>query len=328
MPDEVWTPYTFGALWTSARLGCHVCALLGASLLPAQPRPEPARPVVLGVHRTPSAPDVAPEDSTAFGLQLRGGVGSYPLTVHLGGGAVRAGCAPEPSLGRCTGDEETFGVARGWLDVCLKEHALYAENDDEARIVRPVRLLAVREATIRLIDSIEAEGQDYVTLSHCWGAQSYVPRLRHETEAKFREGISFGYLPKTFQDAVTVCRKLGYGYIWIDSLCIIQDSKEDWEVKAKIMPRVYANSILTIAALKSPGSHGGCFTSERNPLCLRDARFNDPDILVTSSISKEMWETEVNLSGYGASPLHTRSWVVQERLSSPRTLLYGSHGVF
>jgi hypothetical protein len=94
------------------------------------------------------------------------------------------------------------------------------------------------------------------------------------------------------------------------------------------MALVYVNSVFTIAALKSPGSSGGCFTDERNPLGLRPLRLDDLGVTVTERDRGRLWEMEVNTSGYGASPLHSRAWVVQERLSSPRTLLYGSLGVY
>jgi hypothetical protein len=57
----------------------------------------------------------------------------------------------------------------------------------------------------------------------------------HETEYRFHEGIEVADLPKAFQEAVMITRKLGYKYMWIDSLCIIQASARDWEVQAKVM---------------------------------------------------------------------------------------------
>ncbi|PMD19341.1 heterokaryon incompatibility, partial [Hyaloscypha hepaticicola] len=66
-------------------------------------------------------------------------------------------------------------------------------------------------------------------------------------------------LPKTFQDAVLITRDLGVRYLWIDSLCIIQDSDEDWEQEAARMSEVYANGYVMLAAHGSENCHGGCF---------------------------------------------------------------------
>ncbi len=71
-------------------------------------------------------------------------------------------------------------------------------------------------------------------------------------------------LTRTFQDAVDVCRRLDVGYIWIDSLCIVQDSKEDWDAESIKMADTYENAFVTIAATKSQDGSGGCY-SERDP---------------------------------------------------------------
>jgi hypothetical protein len=79
---------------------------------------------------------------------------------------------------------------------------------------------------------------------------------------EFRKSNAWGQLPKTFQDAVTVTRKLGIRYLWIDSLCIIQDSKADWAEEAPKMSEIYGNSYVTIAAFVDVDTHSG-FLRER-----------------------------------------------------------------
>ncbi|KAF2786856.1 heterokaryon incompatibility, partial [Melanomma pulvis-pyrius CBS 109.77] len=66
----------------------------------------------------------------------------------------------------------------------------------------------------------------YFTLSYCWGGAE-VTRLTKEVFLDFSRAIPFYDLPKTFKDAMVITRKLGYNYIWIDSLCIIQDDPDD-----------------------------------------------------------------------------------------------------
>jgi hypothetical protein len=61
-------------------------------------------------------------------------------------------------------------------------------------------------------------------------------------------GIAFESLPALFQDAVVATRNLGIPYLWIDSICIIQDSKQDWEAESAKMGSVYRNAYVTIAA--------------------------------------------------------------------------------
>jgi hypothetical protein len=78
--------------------------------------------------------------------------------------------------------------------------------------------------------------------------------------ALFEAGINIHTMPKTFQDAVKVTRALGISYIWIDSLCIVQDSSEDWLKESQQMESVYSNSYCNIAATKSADSDGGLFS--------------------------------------------------------------------
>ncbi|KAF4465904.1 RNase H domain [Fusarium albosuccineum] len=80
-----------------------------------------------------------------------------------------------------------------------------------------------------------------------------------------QQGIVLTDMPKTFQDAILVTRRLGFRYVWIDSLCIIQDSKDDWLRKAREMGRYYRGASLTVFALDSGGGDEGCFNDRYLP---------------------------------------------------------------
>lgn len=69
-----------------------------------------------------------------------------------------------------------------------------------------------------------------------------------------------GILSETFQDAITLTRQLRVQYIWIDSLCIVQDDRYDWETESATMAAVFQNAYLTIAASLAADSSGGCFS--------------------------------------------------------------------
>ena len=84
---------------------------------------------------------------------------------------------------------------------------------------------------------------------------------KKDTLQERKERILTERLPKTFQDVVSIARFLEVKYVWIDSLCIIQDDESDWQREASKMAEVYANSYLIVAASSSPDSSGGCFPS-------------------------------------------------------------------
>ena len=134
-------------------------------------------------------------------------------------------------------------------------------------------------------------------------------------------------LPLTFQHAIAITRKLGYQYLWIDSLCIIQDSKEDWDVESLDMKRVYQMSALTIGAARGGDSHAGCFV-ERQPLAHFPCRIAQlsTGYFRTPFNDREMPGTSLP-HAYTGAPLFDRCWVLQERMLSPRTLYYGPKGL-
>jgi hypothetical protein len=111
---------------------------------------------------------------------------------------------------------------------------------------------------VRLYET-QNESDYYVSLSHCWGKARAITTTS-ETLVKNSQIITWDCLPKTFQDAVTIVRRLGLKYLWIDSLCIIQDDPEDWSRESGKMVAVYQNAYLTIAATKSADDDGGCFS--------------------------------------------------------------------
>ncbi len=103
----------------------------------------------------------------------------------------------------------------------------------------------------------------YTALSHCWGALKPLTTTGSSLEQR-KQGIEWSSLPKTFRDAIHVTHSLGIKYLWIDSLCIVQDDSVDWEVESAKMASIYSQSFITIAATAAVNGSEGCYM-ERNP---------------------------------------------------------------
>lgn len=129
--------------------------------------------------------------------------------------------------------------------------------------------------------------------------------------------ILFASLPLTFRDAVKITRHLKVRYLWIDSLCIIQDSSEDWEEEVAIMGQVYARSLITLTASMSRNSDGGCRVGKRPA-----AENNQPlDILKGSKRIRIFENTPLDWNdAWNRGPLRKRAWTLQERQLSTRSL--------
>jgi hypothetical protein len=98
----------------------------------------------------------------------------------------------------------------------------------------------------------------YLTLSHCWGDLGFTT-LAKETLQDFQSAIHHSKLTKTFRDALQTTVWLGYEYIWIDALCILQDSDGDWQAETASRGSIYRNSKCTIAALGGRNVKDGLF---------------------------------------------------------------------
>ncbi|KAF2096285.1 HET-domain-containing protein [Rhizodiscina lignyota] len=191
----------------------------------------------------------------------------------------------------------------------------------------------------------ESQGESikYIALSHCWGGVSPLITTKATLDQR-KQAIPYFSLPKTFQDAVCITRKLGVEYLWIDSLCIIQDSPEDWARESARMGSLYSNSWITIAADAAEDSNTGflrpqqrvtkvveipcessdgaetyVYVREKGSYANRArADLIDPDtgyVLDNAEITHRRKQRH-------RSRLSTRAWVFQERLLAPRTVHY------
>jgi hypothetical protein len=146
---------------------------------------------------------------------------------------------------------------QGWIAECKASHTLCSDPSTTSDSGVPSRLLDVSSAQPKLVDTASLPSQTgvgYAALSHMWGdidAPAPLRTLLSNIE-EMKKGIEVERLPRNFLDAVRVCRRLRLDYVWIDSLCIIQDSKEDWSAEAENMHRYYRDAEVTIVAYVFP----------------------------------------------------------------------------
>ncbi|KAI0165153.1 HET-domain-containing protein [Hypoxylon sp. FL1284] len=216
------------------------------------------------------------------------------------------------------------------LRTCRETHTLCQPSGPA---LLPSRLLQIyRDNTssprVRLrVTSQEDEMGLYAALSYCWGGPQLL-RLTKDNITRFQDDIvDSNALPQTLKDAVIVTRLLGLEYLWIDSLCIIQDSVQDKEREIGRMCATYQNATVTIAAATSSSVSEGFLDrtaqfSTRYPSCTVDVSLGAENAIPhdnSSSISlvpPHIQDTE-------NFPLNKRGWTYQEALLSPRLLVFG-----
>lgn len=151
---------------------------------------------------------------------------------------------------------------------------------------------------------------DFCALSHCWGPSDKRPLITTRANLAERiEGIPFCTLPKTFQDAIMLVHSIGMRYIWIDSLCIIQDDEADWSSEAKRMANIYSNASIVIAAANSKDPTEGLFvTNQPDPVVVKVPFISEGEIVDHFSISARPRGILEPVLGH----LRTRAWAFQE----------------
>ena len=217
--------------------------------------------------------------------------------------------------------DPNFELARRWLKGCLSSHPLCGTISVSPL---PTRLIdignGISPQNPRLFIPAAGASGRYAALSYCWGiAQNNIltkANLKDKTEK-----IPLSDLPKTIHDAVEITQKLGLQYLWVDALCIIQDSVKDWQTESANMGNIYNNAFFTIQASGAKDTQGGFFIP-RAPQELPPAklRFELEDGSLGSVFvrSDPLVDTKME-------PLHQRAWALQESLLSPRILSYGAN---
>jgi hypothetical protein len=157
----------------------------------------------------------------------------------------------------------------------------------------------------------------YAALSYTWGTAKQYKLMKATYDNMCRPGWlrkATDQLPRTIIDAVLVCRGLDIRYLWVDALCIIQDSPEDKDTQIGSMAFVYGGAFLTIVAgtgnsadaglrgVSLPRKHGH-FQSEIGKLKVTTASASGID-----SLLKSAW--------------YTRGWTFQELVLSKRILAF------
>ncbi|KAH7313542.1 heterokaryon incompatibility protein-domain-containing protein [Stachybotrys elegans] len=230
-----------------------------------------------------------------------------------------------------TESAKALATARELLQQCLANHGCSLRQRPSWAPTRLVDVGDTQGISCPKIISTQALDvtPEWLTLSHCWGNISKQCKLLRNNIAQFTQKLPLSELSKTFLDALSITRALGFRYIWIDSLCIIQDDMADWDREALSMHKVYSLSTCTISASHASDGQGGCFSS-RNPrfvypfiMPLRLSSEGNVEYCNIHAVSlDERWKANIE-----RGPLYQRAWVFQERLLSPRTLYFGKEQI-
>ncbi|OBT98380.1 hypothetical protein VE01_03104 [Pseudogymnoascus verrucosus] len=330
-PDGGWEhavarPCSTFELESSTRSGCRFCAFLLQNLKDRN---------LLDTFRKVEARLYHLDENALSSLSIQSW-GSNPiqlLWLNLPGKvctSCNSGLAVNMTIGSCFLPEsadcfddqlDVFDIANNWLSKCTENHDLCKNNGNDTL---PTRLISIAGESPRLVLTSECHNKPrYATLSHSWGSYDVI-KLTSDDLDTYVEALPVERFPKTFKDGIEITQRLGLDYLWIDSLCIIQDSVEDWQKESALMSSIFGGSTITIAACSARDGRQGCFTKQPYFSGGLRARITDGELRrVQDFHSSKIYD----LSTF-ETHLGTRAWALQEKMLPPRTIHVGDRGAF
>jgi serine/threonine protein kinase len=240
--------------------------------------------------------------------------------------------------GRNIESDASLSNAKTWLDECSHTHEACRHTAIRDGTILPTRLIEIdqrifsggQNETIRArivqTDAIEpaTDKVDYVALSHVW---SHIqPLLTSDTLSSMQTELSSESLPIAVTNAIAAAQDLGYKYLWVDSLCVLQDSEEDKERECASMASTFRNAALTIVLDQITDDKVG---SELTVLGTTDKTYltsSNGSTTDKSPTSGRLPASSLLPAGILTTPnfgWDTRAWVLQDRLLSRRFLHLG-----
>lgn len=222
-------------------------------------------------------------------------------------------------------DPAAFDTARAWLRECIDHHGGECRRGGLDTHILPDMLIDLgthpTSSTLRLCTPSPSSNPNtplsYAALTHCWGGEVPGQTVLANVDAR-REAIddADSELPVNFREAVRITRELGIRYLWIDALCIIQDSDEHWRAEAAKMAAIYSGAAVVVSAMDSASSTAGILKADR----VASVRLDGTHIVQKNL---PLFQQDV-----ASCPLNRRGWCMQERLLAPAILHYGKHQLF
>ncbi|EFY86402.1 putative tol protein [Metarhizium acridum CQMa 102] len=246
--------------------------------------------------------------------------------VESAGNPVILSFKPQPLSISTVSDDMVEGYMR-LLKECTTHHSSACPPDVEHLL--PLRVIDVdcpgTPMNIGLVNNgnVPRYGR-YTALSYCWGKP---PHVFKTTTSVMQDPslIDWSTAPGTILDAITITRRLGIRYLWVDAVCILQDDEDDKTTQIKDMARIYKNSAVTIVAASASGVNEGFIRDKSVKSIAFPVNAIDPTRNTVLHVGT-LW-VHANTPDEPEEPVDSRGWTLQESLLSPRILYYGSKDV-
>lgn len=211
-----------------------------------------------------------------------------------------------------------ISLASVWLDNCRRHHVPCRNFQGDGTF--PRRIINISDPQRPVLEDGNGKEGDYITLSYKWGdCKRFVTTSRNIKQ--YQKEIPWQRLPWSFRDAINITHALGFQWIWIDALCILQDSTADLVSQINKMDLIFRSSVMTLYAAAGDSANSG-LSVERDPRPVKTCML---ELQTTLSRTTVKGQSLVMVDGYHDSykPLFDRGWVLQEEVLAPRGLVFG-----
>ena len=213
------------------------------------------------------------------------------------------------------------------LEQCVQSHELRIILGfvmDQLRFTRLIDVGVDSAGTVYSVKGSDVEqGTNYIGLSHRLGS-GYTYNLQTNDKDALADGINIALLPGSFRNATVVVRDLGQRYLWIDSLCIVEDSLIDWKQESEKMAAIYSNALFTIAADRATSDIQG-FLSRRGLTSERPRAWSPPHEMCPGMFTQNGgYPSHYSVHVASEEPLYRPAWVLQEQQLSRRIVSFAS----
>ncbi|KAM0335225.1 hypothetical protein ACHAQA_000267 [Verticillium albo-atrum] len=257
-----------------------------------------------------------------------------PLSPSTGAGMASSPPRIATELDSAT---EKQKLVKSWVDDCVKNHEPrcrqgHGDRSEFRKLIKGTffGVIDVQDMQLKQLPIVSDEPSQYVALSYVWGKKKtqelYVTKRSNVMLHIQTNGLqkAWDQLPKTIQDAILLVKQLGERYLWIDSLCIVQDSASSWELNAKSMHLVYGNAHLTICAADGD-TDTGLLAMNEFP---EEVQRRYPPLKVEVLPGVPLLATRPVEAIIQDSRWSQRGWTFQERLLSRRCLIFADRQLY
>ncbi|MCJ1416988.1 hypothetical protein MMC32_003327 [Xylographa parallela] len=225
-------------------------------------------------------------------------------------------------------------IGRLWLRECESKHGSECNEHGFAIVMQKPGFLRVIDVEAFCVKEVANPAEcRFIALSYVWGGAKMVKLQHNNMDALMRENGLLPLihaLPQTIIDAIEVVHAMGERYLWLDSLCILQDDTKEAKEQISCMDRVYGSALATIVAAQGTTAHSGLEGVRQSyvpkvaqrPEKKRSMHQVTANVKDDISIIAPLAITDHNVD---ASPWNARAWTFQERLLSRRLIVF-THG--